>query len=89
VLHREKKIGQLQEKLQKSTAEVAALRDLKNTAQRQAIKAKATNKQLLKHHDVVVAKSTGLLESFKELKNETDKGLFTYHLPAVYALQLE
>jgi len=73
VLHREKKLGKPQEKLQKSTAEVATLSDLKNAVLREARKANANNKQLLKHHDAAVAKSTGLVELFKELKNDSQK----------------
>jgi len=73
VLHREKKIGELQEQLQTSTAEVEKLRDLKKVALREAIKIRASSKELLKHLDAAVAKSTGLVESFKELKNKTER----------------
>jgi len=45
VLHREKKIGQLQDKLLTSTAEVATLRDLNNAAMRKARKTKANKKR--------------------------------------------
>jgi hypothetical protein len=42
-------------------------------ALREAIKTKASSNELLKHLDAAVAKSTGLVESFKELKNETER----------------